>query len=210
MKRFKVVLTCLALIAMSCVNAMAGTWLANNRAGSVTGSFDALIPTTGDLTVPLSVTNFHYNSAASSRLGAFAGITEPGELLWITTQSFDALGFTIGDAYTFTSPTFGVFSGVVSADTSFNAGASTGSGNRTLDLVGTFTPGSNAHYEGDALALVGTTLQIAFSRSPGGSVNASWSFDTTTAGEVPEPTSMAIFSLGALGLAYRNRRKLLK
>jgi hypothetical protein len=28
-------------------------------------------------------------------------------------------------------------------------------------------------------------------------------------GEVPEPTSMAIFGLGALGFAYRNRRKLL-
>jgi hypothetical protein len=27
---------------------------------------------------------------------------------------------------------------------------------------------------------------------------------------VPEPTSMAIFGLGALGFAYRNRRKLLK
>ncbi|MCE2801449.1 MAG: PEP-CTERM sorting domain-containing protein [Planctomycetaceae bacterium] len=26
-------------------------------------------------------------------------------------------------------------------------------------------------------------------------------------GEVPEPTSMAIFGLGAFGLAYRNRRK---
>ena len=32
----------------------------------------------------------------------------------------------------------------------------------------------------------------------------------TGGGEVPEPTSMAIFGLGALGLAYRNRRKLLK
>jgi hypothetical protein len=29
-------------------------------------------------------------------------------------------------------------------------------------------------------------------------------------GTVPEPTSMAIFGLGALGLAYRNRRKLMK
>ncbi|MFM8572180.1 MAG: PEP-CTERM sorting domain-containing protein [Pirellula sp.] len=210
MKRFKVVLTCLALTAMSCVNAMAGTWLANNRAGSVSGSFDAIIPTTGDLTVPLSVTNFHYNSAASSRLGAFAGIAEPGELVWVTTQGFDALGSTIGDAYTFTSASFGVFNGVVSADTSFNAGASTGSGNRTLDLKGTFTPGSNAHYEGDTLTLAGTTLQIAFSRNDGGSVNASWSFDTTSASEVPEPTSMAIFSLGALGFAYRNRRRIMK
>ena len=36
---------------------------------------------------------------------------------------------------------------------------------------------------------------------------------TFTAGgssAVPEPTSMAIFGLGALGFAYRNRRKLVK
>jgi hypothetical protein len=29
-------------------------------------------------------------------------------------------------------------------------------------------------------------------------------------GAVPEPTSMAIFGLGALGFAYRNRRKFMK
>jgi hypothetical protein len=32
---------------------------------------------------------------------------------------------------------------------------------------------------------------------------------STGGGEVPEPTSMAIFGLGALGFAYRNRRKLM-
>jgi len=32
----------------------------------------------------------------------------------------------------------------------------------------------------------------------------------TSSAPVPEPTSMAIFGLGALGIAYRNRRKLLK
>jgi hypothetical protein len=207
MKRFKIVLGCLALMAMSCVNAMAGTWLANNRAGSVSGSFDTLVPTAGDLTVPLSVTNFHYNSAPSSRLGAFAGIIEAGELVWAITSNFDALGSTVGDAYTFTSSTFGVFSGVVSAESSFNAAASTGTGNRTLEFTGTFTPGTNLHYEGDTVTLAGTSLQIAFSRNAGGSVNASWSFDTAGSKPVPEPTSIAIFGLGAVGIAVRRFRR---
>jgi hypothetical protein len=207
MKRFKIVLGCLALMAMSCVNAMAGTWLANNRIGSVSGSFDTLVPTAGDLTVPLSVTTFHYNSAASSRLGAFAGIIEVNEWVWNITENFDALGSTVGDAYTFTSPTFGVFSGVVSAESSFNAAASTGTGNRTLEFTGTFTPGTNLHYEGDTVTLAGTSLQIAFSRNAGGSVNASWSFDTAGSKPVPEPTSIAIFGLGAVGIAVRRFRR---
>jgi hypothetical protein len=207
MKRFKIVLGCLALMAMSCVNAMAGTWLANNRIGSVSGSFDTLVPTAGDLTVPLSVTTFHYNSAASSRLGAFAGIIEVNEWVWAITSNFDALGSTVGDAYTFTSPTFGVFSGVVSAESSFNAAASTGTGNRTLEFTGTFTPGTNLHYEGDTVTLAGTSLQIAFSRNAGGSVNASWSFDTAGSKPVPEPTSIAIFGLGAVGIAVRRFRR---
>jgi hypothetical protein len=153
------------------------------------------------------VTNFHYNSAPSSRLGAFAGIIEAGELVWAITSNFDALGSTVGDAYTFTSSTFGVFSGVVSAESSFNAAASTGTGNRTLEFTGTFTPGTNLHYEGDTVTLAGTSLQIAFSRNAGGSVNASWSFDTAGSKPVPEPTSIAIFGLGAVGIAVRRFRR---
>ena len=209
MKRFIVGLACMALMAVSCVDALAGTWTANNGVGSISGSFDAFTPTTGDMTVPLSVTNFHYNSSPSSRLAAFAGYTDPGpmtEYAWGPnptpyTQNFDAFGSTIGDSYTFTNAIFGTFTGSVVSDFEFNA-AGTGSGNRTLDLVGVFTTGSNTHYVGGP-ASVDATLQIAFSRNFGGAVNVAWSMNT----EVPEPTSIAIFGLGALGFAGRRFRR---
>ena len=208
MKRFIVGLACMALMAVSCVDALAGTWTANNGVGSISGSFDAFTPTTGDMTVPLSVTNFHYNSSPSSRLAAFAGYDDPGmtEYAWGPnptpyTQNFDAFGSTIGDSYTFTNAIFGTFTGSVVSDFEFNA-AGTGSGNRTLDLVGVFTTGSNTHYVGGP-ASVDATLQIAFSRNFGGAVNVAWSMNT----EVPEPTSIAIFGLGALGFAGRRFRR---
>ena len=210
MKRFIVGLACMALMAVSCVDALAGTWTANNGVGSISGSFDAFTPTTGDMTVPLSVTNFHYNSSPSSRLAAFAGYTDPGpmtEYAWGPnptpyTQNFDAFGSTIGDSYTFTNAIFGTFTGSVVSDFEFNA-AGTGSGNRTLDLVGVFTTGSNTHYVGGP-ASVDATLQIAFSRNFGGAVNVAWSMNTSN---VPEPTSIAIFGLGALGFAGRRFRR---
>ena len=207
MKRFIVGLACMALMAVSCVDALAGTWLSNGGVGSISGSFDAFTPTTGDMTVPLSVTDFHYNSSPSSRLAAFAGYTAPGEYAWGPSSTpnpvnFDAFGSTIGDSYTFTDTIFGTFTGSVVADFELNA-AGPGSGNRTLDLKGLFTPGNNSHYEGDLTGLL-ATLQIAFSRNSGGAVNVAWSMNTSN---VPEPTSIAIFGLGALGFAGRRFRR---
>ena len=206
MKRFKFGLTCMALVVMSCANAMAGVWLSNNRAGSISGSFNGLSPTAGDLTVPITVTDFIYNTTPGSRNGAFVGITEPATLVWAGVQSFDPFGLTVGDAYVFTSPTFGTFTGTITVEGGTNV-AGPGTGNRTLDFTGTFTPGSNVHYEGDSTSLSGATLQVAFSRNLGGSVNASWSMDTTAAVPTPEPTSIAIFGLGAVGFAVRRFRR---
>ena len=82
-----------------------------------------------------------------------------------------------------------------------------GDGSRTLNLIGTFTPGTNSHYEGDTTSLTNTYLQISFSRNIGGTVNAAWSFDTTAGAPVPEPASIAIFALGAAGFATRRWRR---
>jgi hypothetical protein len=209
MKRFIIGLACLAFTAMSCVDALAGVWTANNGVGSISGSFDAFTPTTGDMTGPLTATNFHYNSSPSSRLAAFAGYTDPlmTEYTWGPNSTpnpvnFDAFGSTIGDPYTFTDTIFGTFTGTVVSDFEFNA-VGPGSGNRTLDLVGLFTTGSNSHYAGGPAA-VDATLQIAFSRNAGGAVNVAWSMNTSN---VPEPASIAIFGLGALGVAGRRFRR---
>ena len=205
MKCFIIGLACLAFTAMSCVDATAG-WLSSNRAGGVTGGFNAHTPNLGDLTVPLSVTNFHYDSAPASRSGAFAGIMEIGDLVWGGTYNFDSLGSTIGDAYFLNSSTFGSFTGTVTSDTGFNQ-VGPGAGNRTLNLVGLFTPGSNAHYEGDSTSLSGAFLQIALSRGDGGSISASWNLDTTASSPVPEPASLAIFGLGGGVMAFVRRRR---
>jgi hypothetical protein len=206
MKRFIIGLACLAFTAMSCVDALAGVWTDNNGVGSISGSFDAFTPTTGDMTGPLTATNFHYNSSPTSRLVAFAGYTDPSILMteyaWATeVANFTSFGSTIGDPYTFTDTIFGTFTGTVVSDFEFNA-VGPGSGNRTLDLVGLFTTGSNSHYAGGPAA-VAATLQIAFSRNAGGAVNVAWSMNT----EVPEPASIAIFGLGALGVAGRRFRR---
>ena len=206
MKRFKFGLTCMALVVMSCANAMAGVWLSNNGHGSVSGSFDAFTPVAGDMSGALSVTHFLYNAGASSRQDAFAGYTDPGmgNEVWLGTYNFHALGLTVGDAYVFSTPSFGTFSGTITGETEFMASASTGTGNRTLAFKGSFTPGSNTHYEGDTATKTLTTLQIAFSRNDGGSVNVAWSLDTDP---VPEPTSIAIFAFGAVGFAVRRFRR---
>lgn len=199
-------LACLAFISMNCANTMAGTWLSNNRAGGVSGGFTGISPTNGSLSVPLSVTGLHYNSSPTSRTGAFSGIAEPSDLVWAGTYNFDAFGLTIGDTYTFSSPTFGTYLGTVASDIASNLSGS-GAGSRTLNLVGTFTPGTNSHYEGDTTSLTNTYLQISFSRNIGGTVNAAWSFDTTAGAPVPEPASIAIFALGAAGFATRRWRR---
>lgn len=216
MKRFMSGLASVALVALSSVSALAGVWLDNDRAGSIAGSFDSFTPTSGSLAGGLTVKDFYYSPGSINRTGAFAGISQPGSLVWDTAGfvSFDAAGLTVGDAYTFSSATFGTFSGVVTGEVVNNLNTNVlQAGSRQLNFVGTFTPGSNSHYQGDTATLANVTLQINFSRnaSPNGtssgSINASWSMDTAAAAPVPEPTSMAIFGLGAAGLAFRRYRR---
>lgn len=216
MKRFMSGLATVALVALSSVSAMAGVWLDNNRSGSIAGSFDSFTPTSGSLAGALTAKDFYYSPGSINRTGAFAGITEVNSLVWDTAGflNFDASGLTVGDAYTFSSSSFGTFVGTITGEVVNNLnGDILLAGSRQLNFVGTFTPGGNSHYEGDTATLTNVTLQINFSRnaSPNGttsgSINASWSMDTAGAAPVPEPTSMAIFGLGAAGLAFRRYRR---
>lgn len=218
MKRIALGFIAAALVAMTSIDLFAGVWLDNNGAGSVAGSFDSFTPTSGDLSGPLTVTNFLYNSGGSSRLGAFAGITETSSLVWSGTFAFDPNGATVGDTYTFTSASFGIFSGSITSETVSNlSGNVLEAGSRQLNFVGTFKPGSNGHYEGDTRSFSNVTLQISFNRSestnkPGnvpGAINVSWALNTSGASPaaIPEPTSIAIFGLGAVGFAARRFRR---
>jgi hypothetical protein len=67
--------------------------------------------------------------------------------------------------------------------------------NKTLSDLGITNLGTYVYTVGSGA----NTDTVTFNLSSGGG-----------GGEVPEPTSMAIFGLGALGFAYRNRRKFMK
>lgn len=207
-------LVAVAVVAMSGVNATAG-WLSGNRAGTVNGNATAFTPGSGSLVVGLTAGTF----LASGSTGAFNG-TSPapasvpgvvfGTLFFDSPNpgNFDPLGNTVGDGYTFSSAEWGSFVSTISNElTSGDPAAATGVATRTLSFSGTFTPGNSGYYENDATP-VAATFQLTWSRTDGGTNSVSWSFDTTAgAGAVPEPTSIAIFGLGAVGFAARRFRR---
>jgi len=201
-----------ALVSLSCVNAMAGTWLDNNKKGGVTGTFASFTPVSGAIDGPLSVTDFKFSSGT----GAFSGATTSNTVVFGGAYNFDPFSSVLGDTYTFTTTTFGTFSGtIVDEQSSGTLSSNTGTGaTRSFTLLGSFTPGSDAFFEGDRTTLANSTLSISFQRNANfgggnGTVNASWSMDTSGASPaaVPEPTSIAIFGLGAVGFAVRRFRR---
>lgn len=194
-----------ALVSLSCVNAMAGTWLSNNRAGGISvGTFASITPTAGALDGPLSVTDFKFGVGS----GAFNGAATFGTVFFAGSNNFDVFGSVLNDPYTLSSTGFGTFVAKVTVEQSSGVlSDAVGTATRTIGLKGIFTPGNDPHYENDTTSLANTTLTITFSRNEGGSGSASWSFDTSAATVVPEPTSIAIFGLGAAGFAVRRFRR---
>jgi hypothetical protein len=194
-----------AMVSLSCVDAMAGTWLDNNRAGGITnGFFASTTPTSGSLSGSLSVTDFLFGNGSF----AFSGATNNGSVFFAGTRNFDVFGSVMNDFYTISSTAFGTFSGNVTVEqSSGDLSATSGVATRTISLTGIFTPGDNAFYEGDMTPLANTTLTLTFSRNQGSSTSASWALDTSGATAVPEPTSIAIFGLGAAGVAVRRFRR---
>jgi hypothetical protein len=91
------------------------------------------------------------------------------------------------------------------------ADASSGT-NRNLQITGNGTHISYASlssgYQTLLEAAAANSVTMSLGSSYSGSGFASVSLQTASGGAVPEPTSMAIFGLGALGLAYHKRRKI--
>lgn len=94
---------------------------------------------------------------------------------------------------------YGTFSG------SFSGGFSATLTNFTATYAGSFVPGS-AYSSFTASSTA--ALNLAFSYpGTGSSYSVTGTFDAQGAPAVPEPTSMAIFGLGALGIAARRFRR---
>jgi hypothetical protein len=206
MKRFRSALLCIAMVAVCSVQAFAG-WLPGRTGTMPNGFFMSISPTNGAMDGPLTVSTFKTIDALAT--GSFAGIDVLNDVAFDDSENFDAFGQVVGDAFNFSSADFGTFVGSIDGESSTGTlSDATGAATRQLSFTGTFTPGSNSHFGGDTTLLTNVSLQITFSRTTGGTVSASWSMDTSFSAPVPEPTSMAIFGLGAVGfVARRFRRK---
>lgn len=118
----------------------------------------------------------------------------------------------MGSPLTITSA-FGTFVGTLTSDNGAAGVDGSGNGSRTMNFAGAFTAGNAYTGKQDPTT---ANLSIVLNQSTTTvesvtTVSFSTTLNLTTAGvpapAVPEPTSMAIFGLGALGIAARRFRR---
>lgn len=201
----RIVLGMLAIAVMSVASSVSAFAGYTGAGGSLTsGSFFSSTPGTGgDLHGPITVTDLITSFNPVHRAGDFDSVT-PGSTFFNGTYNFTGSSF--GASQTFTSAlNYGSFGGNVSADDKGTVG--TDGQSRSISITGTFTPDSAL----GTLPLPSRAgvLILTFSKATaGGSITASWALDTTSPpSAVPEPTSIAIFGLGAVGFAARRFRR---
>jgi len=118
-------------------------------------------------------------------------------------------------ALSISSATFGTFTSTSLTSDSGSSGIVNGSGNRTLVFAGGFTPGTLFAAGNFDPTSADITVTLNQSTTNFGLPGETTFFSITVAmtsfnappSTVPEPASMAIFGLGALGLAARRFRR---
>ena len=206
MKRF--VLGLFAGLAVTVATSLSSFAGYTGAGGTVSGSLRGLAPASGALGQQFTANDINNGATASFRANDGTGDFATG---------FDATNFftgtytfgaptTVGATQTFSSADFGSFVGTVITDDGVLGDNSVTS--RQIIFKGTFTPGSSASFNNNTTPLTNSLLQVTISKtSAGGSWTGAWTMDTTANASVPEPTSIAIFGLGAVGFAVRRFRR---
>jgi hypothetical protein len=110
--------------------------------------------------------------------------------------------------FVLSNATFGTFTGTTLSSDSLASGIVAGNGNRTIVYKGSFSAGSL--FAANIQDATDADLTITLNQSTtGGNTFFSSSVTLTATGvsAVPEPTSIALFGLGALGLVARRFRR---
>lgn len=204
MKRITLVM--LAMVVMSVASSVSALAGYVGTGGNLNNGSFGVAPVTGaELLGDIAVQDFTTSSSAGNALLDFDGVPM-GTNFFGGTYNFT--GTILGTILTIGSDPsqWGSFTGEVTTDSRSTVGLGQ---SRTIILTGNFKPGTDGYY-GANTALEDGVLILTFSKATaGGSVTSSWALDTVVSNSpaVPEPTSVAIFSLGAVGFAVRRFRR---
>lgn len=203
----RIVLGILAIAVMSVASSVSALAGYVGTGGNLNNGTFTSAPTTGaGLLGDITVTDFLTSSSAGNALGDFDGVP-------LGTNFFSGVynftGTIINTTVSFGSLTdpWGLFTGTITTDARSDLGG--GAESRTIIVTGDFFTGTAAYYGGSGKKDDGRLILTFSKASTGGSVTSSWALDTvfSNPSAVPEPTSIAIFGIGAVGFAARRFRR---
>ena len=178
------------------------------QAGFVSGSINFRAttqnPSSGTVLDTRNITNVRLPDGTGDFASPDFGGYVPESTLW---QSFTLIN-PMRSGFTLSTAEFGTFDGILVSD-SGDSNIVNGNGTRTIVFTGSFLGGTLFNGSGkQGLTVANLTYQLSQSTTLN-VVGFNSSISMTAAGIkfVPEPTSMAIFGLGAIGFAARRFRR---